>query len=423
MSKANDPLFVEYGRELGGMAVARQASPAGAASFSATYVGPAGWGFDPARAAGTARVVNQLLTSGAGRLDRVALARRLDRAGATLSTDCAPESAEATIWGPAADWRKLLALLADVVLRPRFTSDDLERVRRQLLERQLRELAQPGSRADRELLRATYPESHPYRSIGLGDSRSARQITLEEVRKFHRIHYTSGDAVLVVTAPVHLPAVEDAARSCFAEFAESHAPSLSMPRVSREPARTVTVELEGRSQVEIRIGGDSIPQSDPVYPAAFLANEILGGRGTLSRLFQRVRAHGGLAYHSSSELESMRFGGYWSVGAGTGPERWRKVLSMLSKELTRIETRSVTPAELRVVRESAIGEMPLALESTSDAHELAVEVAYQHLASDYLSRWPRILRAVRPAEVRGAAERAMDRRRAITVLAGPIGDR
>jgi predicted Zn-dependent peptidase len=72
------------------------------------------------------------------------------------------------------------------------------------------------------------------------------------------------------------------------------------------------------------------------------------------------------------------------------------------------------------VRESAIGEMPLALESTADAHELAVEVAYQRLPGDYLSRWPGVLRAVRPAEVRAAAERAMDRRHAVTVLAGPV---
>jgi zinc protease len=421
MTEPNGVLRVEYGRELDGMVVARQASPDGAASFSATYVGPAGWGFDPPGAAGTARVVNQLLTSGAGRYDRVALARRLDRAGATLSSDCAPESAEVTIWGPAEDWADLVGLLADVVLRPRFAPEDLERVRRQLSERQLRELAQPGSRADLELFRATYPESHPYRSTGLGDPRTARRITLGEIRRFHRNHYTSGDSLLVVTAPARLSAVEAVARRLFSGFEEHRAPALSIPPVPARSARTVEVDLAGRSQVEIRIGGDSIARSDPNYPAAFLANEILGGRGTLSRLFQRVRERDGLAYHSSSELESMRFGGYWAVGAGTGADRWRKLVPLLANELVQLETVSVSAAELKVVRESAIGEMPLALETTADAHELAVEVAYQRLPGDYLSQWPGMLRAVRPAQVREAAEQAMDRRKAVTVLAGPVG--
>jgi zinc protease len=420
MSRAVDPLRLEYGEEVDGLTVVRQPSPAGAASFSATYVGPAGWGFDPPGEAGTARVVNQLLTSGAGPYDRVALARRLDRAGATLSTECAPESGEVTLWGPAADWEELLGLLADVVLRPRLAPDDLVRVRRQLLERQMRELSQPASRADRELYRATYPEAHPYRTSGLGDPRSIARFTPRKLQAFHRSHYTSGGAVLVVTVPARLAAVERAARASFSGFAVDHGPSLRFPPVRPRAARTLTVELKGRAQVEIRIGGDSLARSDPGYPAAFLANEILGGRAQLSRLFQRVRERGGLVYHASSELEAMRFGGYWAVGAGTGPEHWEKVTVMLSKELERMERQEVLASELREVRESAIGELPLALESTADAHELAVEVAYHRLPGDYLSRWPDLLRAVRPKEVREAAERAMDRRRAVTVLAGPI---
>jgi len=421
MSEAVDPLRVEYGRELNGLSVVRQAPPAGAASFSATYVGPAGWGFDPPGREGTARLVSQLLTSGAGPHDRVALARLLDRAGATLTSECAPESAEVTIWGPAADWEKLLALLSDVVLRPRFAPEDVVRVRRQLSERQMRELTQPASRADRELFRAVYPAGHPYRTSGLGDARSADRIGSRSIREFHRTHYSSGDAVLVVTAPARLLAVEDAARACFSDFAETRAPRLHFPPVRRRASSSVTIELEGRSQLEIRIGGDSIPRSDPEYPAAFLANEILGGRAQLSRLFQRVREQGGLVYHASSELESMRFGGHWMAGAGTGPDRRRKVVPMLAAEVKRLGQRTPSPAELREVRESAIGELPLSLESTADAHELAVDVAYHRLPGDYLSRWPALLRAVRPQAVRAAAERAIDSRHAVTVLAGPLG--
>src|SRR5208282_2557821 len=257
-------------------------------------------------------------------------------------------------------------------------------------------------------------------SSGLGDPKSVARISPTKLRKFHRAQYTSGDAVLVVTGPARLAAVEAAALALFSGFAEHRGPTLRLPSVRRRTARRLTVALKGRSQVEIRIGGDSIARSDPGYPAACLANEILGGRGQLSRLFQRVRERGGLVYHASSELEAMRFGGYWTVGAGTGAERWGKVVPMLAKELEQMRLRDVAASELHQVRESAIGEIPLALESTSDAHELAVEVAYQRLPGDYLSHWPAALRAVRPREVRAAADRAMDPHHAVTVLAGPL---
>lgn len=423
MSESTNPLVVEYGDDLEGLRVVRQAPPPGAASFSASYVGPAGWGFDPRGREGTARLVNQLMVSAAGSRDRVELARALDRAGATLSRQCAPESGEVTVWGPAAEWEPLLGLLADVVLRPRFDPSDVARARRQIREVQLRESTQPAHRAERELLRAVFPDGHPYRETGLGTAASVARISRADLVRFHRQQYSSGDAVLVVTAPARLAAVERAVRGRFRGFRTTQAPTLTVPTVPRPTSSHRSVELAGRSQVEVRVGGGSIARSAPEYPAAVLANEILGGRPLLSRLFQRVREKGGLAYHASSGLEAMRFGGYFEVQAGSGADRYRKVLPMLGEELERLSRDTVSARELHSIRESAIGEIPLALESTSEAHELAVDVAYHRLPGDYWLGWPATLRSVRPRDVREAAEVALSPRAAVTVVAGPLGSR
>ena len=411
---------IEFGAELEGLRVVRQVPPVGAASFSATYVGPAGWGFDPPGREGAARLVNQLITSAAGDLDRVELARRLDRLGATLSRHAAPEASEVTVWGPSAEWERLLGILADVVLRPRFDPSDLARARRQARERQLREATQPASRAEVELLRAVFPAGHPYRTTGLGTSRSLSRISRADLVRFHRAQYTSGEAMLVVTVPASRRRVESVARRLFGRFLETRGPALSMPQVHPNRSRVREIRLPGRSQVEVRIGGASIARSDPSYPAAFLANEVLGGRPMLSRLFQKVREEGGLAYHASSSLEAMRYGGRWTAQAGTGADRFRKVVRMLREEIERLSSVPVSEPELRQTRESTIGQIPLALESTADAHELAVEVAYHHLAEDYWLHWPDLLRALRPEDVQHAAGLALDGRTAVTVLAGPI---
>jgi zinc protease len=81
----------------------------------------------------------------------------------------------------------------------------------------------------------------------------------------------------------------------------------------------------------------------------------------------------------------------------------------------------VSPAELSSVRESAIGELPLSLETTAEAHALAVEAAYHDLPADYWLTWPSRLRAVSAEEVRRAAETAFDRNRSVTVVTGPVG--
>lgn len=421
MAEASDPLRLQYLPSLDGLTLVRQAPPASAGSFAATYVGPAGWGFDAPGQEGTARLVNQLVTSAAGPYDRVALARRLDRAGATLTRQCAPESAEVTVWGPAEEWEELLGLLALAVLRPRFDPDDVQHARRQLVERQLREWTQPAQRAERELLHHIFPPGHPYGRTGLGSSRSLRKLTRERLVRFHQEHYTSGGALLVVTAPASRERVERVSGRLFSDFERSVGPTLGSAAVRPSVLRRRTVDLPGRSQVDVRVGGPSIARSDPRFPAAFLANELLGGRPLLSRLFQRVRERGGLAYHASSELEAMRLGGYWVASAGTGPDRWQKVVPMLEQELERLRETTAPSSELDLVRESAIGEIPLSLESTAEAHELAVDAAYHGLPEDHWLRWPDVLRAVRPAHVRDAAREAFDSAGAVTVVVGPVG--
>jgi zinc protease len=421
VAEPTDPLRFRYLEPVDGLTLVRQDPPANAGSFSATYVGPAGWGFDGPGAEGTARLVSQLVTSAAGPYDRIALARRLDRAGATLSRQCAPESSEVTVWGPADEWEKLLEILALVVLEPRFDREDVERTRRQMVERQLRESTQPAHRAERELLRGIFPVGHPYRGTGLGSARTLGKISRGRLVRFHREHYTSDEGLLVVTTSARAEAVRRAARRHFRHFATAKGPALRLTRTRPGRGGPRTVELRGRSQVEVRLGGPSIPRGDPAFPAAFLANEILGGRPLLSRLFQRVRERGGLAYHASSDLEAMRLGGYWLAQAGTGADRWKKVVPLLEAELRRLRGTDPPFQELQLVRESAIGEVQLSLESTSDAHELAVDAAYHGLPEDHWKRWPATLRAVRPADVREAARRALGEAGMVTVVAGPIG--
>jgi zinc protease len=420
MGSESDPLQLEYGEPIGPLRLVRQAPPAGSASFSATYVAPAGWGFDGTDAEGTARLTNLLLASGAGPWGRVELARRLDRAGATLSTDASPESGEITVWGPSEEWESLLGLLAEAVLRPRFDPPDIARAKRQFHERQLRQRTQPAGRAHLELLHGVFPGGHPYRETGIGTARSIDRLSRASLRHFHRAHYGGAGSVLVVTHPSRLPTIARVASRLFRRLGDGPQPALSVPAVPQRAPVRVEIDLPGQSQVEVRTGGPSLAQGAPDYPAGFLGNQVLGGRPLIARLFQNVREKGGLAYGASSHLETMRFGGWWVAGAGTGADRWERVVPMVEREVQRLRTALVPPAELRTVRESAIGEIPLGLESTAEAHELAVEVAYHELPPDFWVRWPDRLRAVSAREVRDASARAFDANHSATVVVGPL---
>ncbi len=419
--ESSDPLRVEGTRLGNGLEVFRQAPPPAARSFSATFVSAAGWACD-GELGGLAALVSATGAAAAGTRDRVALAQVLDRHGAVLTHHCDPESAEVTVWGPEESLVPLLGLLADVVLAPRFEREDLERVRRQLYERQLRELSQPESRADRALLSAVFPPDHPYAKSGAGTHESVARVHRADLVRFHERHVTAAGGQLVLTARPGLATIARLASRGFRDLPAGSEPAARpvarAPRGKRPQRRRLS--MPGRAQVEIRVGGASIARSDPSYAGAFLANEVLGGRALLSRLFQNVREKEGLAYHASSSLEAMRWGGYWEAQAGTGPERVDAALRLLYAEVDRIRHERIRGPELERMRESTIGELPLALETTQGAHELALDVAYHHLGETFLTAWPSELRRLSPESVRTAAAEAFPDAGTVTVLAGPI---
>lgn len=419
-SESRDPLRIESTTLASGLKLFRQSPPPAARSFSASFIAPAGWAYDAGRD-GVAMLASLAGPAAAGRRDRVALAQHLDRYGAVLSRQCDPESAELTLWGPADALDPLLDVLADLVLLPRFERDDVERVRRQIFERQLRELSQPESRAERSLLESIFSRAHPYGRTGIGTHASIAKLRPDDLRRFHARQYTAAGSMLVITATPPLDVLARAVDRRFVELSSGTEPRPpAAPPSGRTPPKTEHIRMPGRAQVEIRVGGASIARSDPSYPGAFLANEVLGGRALLSRLFQNVRERAGLAYHASSDLEALRWGGYWQAQAGTGPERVEQATRLVLAEVERIRTELVRAPELDRMRESSIGELPLALETTQGAHELALDVAYHDLGPDFLASWPTTLRALTPKDVRDAAESAFSEARSLTVLAGPV---
>jgi zinc protease len=369
-------------------------------------------------------LTSELAVAGAGKRDRAEVARVLDRLGATLASQCHPECSELTIWGPRTHWEKLLPLLTEAITVPRFETRELDRVRRQVLERQMRERTQPDRSADKALLRRIFSDRHPYRETGLGRAASVRRLRRADVAAFHSARSREGGSVLAITG---LPSIEALGRR-WCSLVTDRAPGAlatvpELPALRRPPSTIERIEVPGGSQVEIRMGGPAIPRSHPAYPAAYLANEVLGGRATLARLFQELREGRGLVYGTTSELEAMTWGGYWVAEAGTEPKTVDRVCRLMRHELDRIASRDVPTQELDRIRTSAIGSLALELESTADAHELAVDVAYHRLPIDFYETWPTTLRGLTPRQVRDAAQLVFDPARTAIVLAGALGGR
>ncbi len=206
---------------------------------------------------------------------------------------------------------KYTELLVDAITRPGFRKDDFERLRDQAvsgIENVLR------FSSDEELGKATLQErvfaGTPYGHLDEGTVASLKSITLEDVKAFHKAHYTRDDVVLGIGGGYAKSLPEKLAGELgrLQSGKPERAPAPKAPAIQ---GRNVTlVEKEGPSTA-ISFGAPiDLLRGSREYYALWLANSWLGEhRNSSSHLYQVIREERGLNYGDYSYIEAFPRGG------------------------------------------------------------------------------------------------------------------
>ena len=243
----------------------------GVRSAAFTLLLPAGAAYDAERREGSASMLAEWVTRGAGDRDSHALLGALDDLGINHG-----ESAQTlhTSIAAATLGRNLipaLELFADVVLRPRFDEAEVEPIRALALQT-LRSLEDdPGSKVIYELRRRHFPA--PWGLPAPGTPEGVAALTPEDLRTFHARHYVPNGAILGVAGAIDWEELRDAVGRLFEGWTPGPAPV-----VRETPAGPTRDHLTRETQqIQIALAYPSVTVSSPDYYQARAATAILGG--------------------------------------------------------------------------------------------------------------------------------------------------
>ena len=144
---------------------------------------------DPPEKAGLAQLVAGLLTRGTAAYSAQELAVITDAQGMSLRVDADRETAVASLKCLPEDLAQGLELLAEVVRRPTFPADEMERLRTQMLVAWRRSEDDTRAVAARRLMERIYPEGHPFRHAIGGTEATLTGLQADDLRRFHETHY------------------------------------------------------------------------------------------------------------------------------------------------------------------------------------------------------------------------------------------
>ena len=377
---------------------------------------------ESAEKAGLASFTASLLSRGSASYDFDRYNEAVESVGASVSVGGGTHITDFGSESLVEDFPLMVEILADILQRPTFPPEHIERVRGQWLVR-LQEREQSTRSVSYRRFNEMIYGDHPYGLSTSGYIETIQAISRDDVAGFHQDYYRPNQAIVVVSGDVEPEAVVALLESHFADWrtgAEPPSPIDTIPPVAGpNGVQRKSVTMPGKVQTAVVVGCLAIARTHPDYYAVQVANNILGQFGMMGRLGENVRERQGLAYYCSSALDADIGIGPWVAFAGVNPQNVDQAVDSILHEFERIGREPVSDEELSDSIANMTGTLPLRLETNDGVASILLNMEWFGLGLDYLQTYPERIRAITKEDVQRVAADYLRTDSYTLVTAGP----
>lgn len=256
---------------------------------------------------------------------------------------------------------RAIAVLADMLLHPRFDTKDIEKERRVITE-ELRQTNDTPSDLIHILLDAAMWGDQPLGRDIAGDEATVGSISHEQILEHWRTFYNRANIVISIAGNIKAAQAAEAIERAFAELPPGEIGEC-LPSLPPLLGPAMALHSDDSEQGNFCLGFPGVAQNDPDRRAFLVFDTVLGGSMS-SRLFQEIREERGLAYSVGSYSREHHDTGKWVVYGSVEPEKLGECLATTVVELRRALAEGITAEELAQVKEQVKGGILLSLEDT-----------------------------------------------------------
>ena len=267
----------------------------------------AGAAHDPKGKNGLAMLTATLLDQGAGTRSAEQIAETIDFVGGVLGTGAGSDLSFVSAIVMKDSYDVALDLMADVVQRPTFAAEEIERQRQQALSALKVAAEDPESIADRVIGRLIYG-FHPYGMPGAGTPESLAGLTRADFVDFHKKYFVPNNALIAIVGDIGAAEAMAGLEKHFGAWKAGEVPALAVTDPPDATRRVIVIDKKDAVQTEIRVGHIAIPRKHNDYEAIDQTVKILGGEGA-NRLQQVLRSQKQLTYGASADLDTYKYSG------------------------------------------------------------------------------------------------------------------
>ncbi|HZG52978.1 MAG TPA: pitrilysin family protein [Pyrinomonadaceae bacterium] len=361
---------------------------------------------DPSQLAGLADMTATLLTKGTQTRTAPQIAEAIEALGGSIESGARWDASTAGVGVESSRISNAMEILADVVRRPTFKDEEIERLRAQYLDDLTVALGQPGSIARYVASRVVFGDT-PYGHPLSGTPESIARIKRADIVRMHATYYRPDNAILVIGGDITAAAAFKTAERFFADWRKPNAPlPASSAKATAAAAaiaqpRIVVVDKPDAGQAAVLVARTGIRRTDPEFFRGIVANSVLSGYS--GRLNQEIRIKRGLSYGARSALETRRETGPFTAEAQTKNESGAVVAALLLGELARLANGELPEAELTPRKAVLIGGFARNLETAGGLVAQVANLALYGLSFDEINSYINNVQSITAKDVQGFA--------------------
>lgn len=370
-------------------------------------------------------LTGMMLDRGTTKLDKFAIAERLEDVGASISFGVGTQSLEIRAKCLRKDLPMVLSILAAELRTPALPAAELAKAQKQLIGSLRESLQNTGARAQEAFSRAIFPPGHPNRPHAVEEMISAAEsATLDEVKAFHAKYVGPKHLTLIFAGDVDDAAVRREVAKDFAGWkgGEDYLRPAPTAAAGEGQPHEVDVPLKDKPSTTIVLGqADGLRYRDADTLPLRVGTAILG-QGFTGRLMGTVRDREGLTYGIGAGVSADSIAdGAWSISASFAPALLDHGIASTRRVLEAWWKEGVTDAELAARKQGLVGGYFVGLSTTGGLASTILTTIQRGYDLSWLDRYPEAVRAVSREEVNRAIRTHLDPSTMVLVEAGSVG--
>ena len=376
--------------------------------------------------AGLANMTASLLTKGTKTRTATQIAEQMEFLGGSINSGAGWNNSIVSINVMADKLDAAMAIMADVVLNPKFDQKELDLLKSQTLDGLNFNLKQPGFLANYVATAYSFSE-HP----AGGTPDTINLIKRDDIVNFHKEYFEPQDTILIFTGDITAVKANALAQKYFGKWKNpivqpepigeiiqrlEETPESMSARKQEEMQqplvkRILVVDLPNSGQAAVSFakyveGGGRIVWdekkdagviSEGYYPALVL-NSLLGG-GYSSRLNQEIRIKRGLSYGAGSSFAWRFYKTNFATRTQTKNESAAEVAELVIEELKKLSDGKIADTELNPRKLVLTGGFGRNLETTNGLAAAIADLYSFELSTSELNTYMNSVNAVSDAQI------------------------